>query len=386
MTENQLDTNFDTPERTPLENILVEHEDLKRTPLVQQILEGYPEFAIVLNQNRQVVAYNSKGENVVTIASLSKILGLRVGEIFDCAHKDEDPNGCGTTRFCTQCGAANSMKITRTKFDSNFEECRIISNADGKNLSYNLLVHTTPFQLDGKKYTIFAIRDISGEKRKEVLERIFFHDVLNTSGVIRGIASLIPNVASEKERNELSRILLKSSEQLVEEIISQRDLQYAEKGDLVLEFTSIKLNEVLNTAYDLYRNHGLSENKVFTVEQSEDNIDIETDSPLLLRSLSNLIKNALEASNPGDEIKIYATHDETTVNFHIFNNKVISPKIQMQIFQMSFTTKDDKGHGIGTYSVKLIVERYLKGKVSFISNAKTKTIFTITIPKKQSIP
>ncbi|MFC2133892.1 sensor histidine kinase [Bacteroidota bacterium] len=385
MPENQLDTNFDTPDRTPLENILVEHDDLKRIPVIQQILEGFPEFAIVLNENRQVVAYNSKGRNIVTIASLSKILGLRVGEIFDCTHKDDDPNGCGTTRFCTQCGAAKSMMITRTKFDSNFEECRIISNAGGKNLASNLLVHTTPIELEGKKYTIFAIRDISSDKRREVLERIFFHDVLNTSGVVRGIASLIQNVNDENETKDLLSILLKSSEQLVEEILSQRDLQYAEKGDLVLEFTKIKVNEALNIAYDLYRNHRLSDNKIFTVEQTEDNIEIETDFSLLVRSLGNLIKNALEASGSGDEIKIYATHDGSTISFHVFNNKVITPNIQMQIFQMSFSTKSDKGHGIGTYSVKLIVEQYLKGKVSFVSDKTNKTIFTITLPKTKSI-
>jgi sensor histidine kinase regulating citrate/malate metabolism len=50
------------------------------------------------------------------------------------------------------------------------------------------------------------------------------------------------------------------------------------------------------------------------------------------------------------------------------------------LFQRSFSTKASAGRGIGTYSVKLLVEQYLKGSVSFISDSESKTIFTLKIP------
>ena len=56
--------------------------------------------------------------------------------------------------------------------------------------------------------------------------------------------------------------------------------------------------------------------------------------------------------------------------------------IQLQIFNRSFSTKAKKGRGIGTYSVKLLIENYLKGKVSFISNQEEQTKFIIEVPKK----
>jgi sensor histidine kinase regulating citrate/malate metabolism len=58
----------------------------------------------------------------------------------------------------------------------------------------------------------------------------------------------------------------------------------------------------------------------------------------------------------------------------------------MQIFQRSFSTKD-RNRGIGTYSVKLVTENYLKGKVSFISNEAEGTIFKVELNKSwQEIP
>jgi sensor histidine kinase regulating citrate/malate metabolism len=52
----------------------------------------------------------------------------------------------------------------------------------------------------------------------------------------------------------------------------------------------------------------------------------------------------------------------------------------MQLFQRSFSTKGN-GRGIGTYSIKLLTENYLKGKVSFFSNEEEGTVFSIELNK-----
>jgi sensor histidine kinase regulating citrate/malate metabolism len=51
----------------------------------------------------------------------------------------------------------------------------------------------------------------------------------------------------------------------------------------------------------------------------------------------------------------------------------------LQIFQRSFSTKG-AGRGLGTYSIKLLGERYLHGTVSFASSAEQGTIFQISLP------
>ncbi|MCP4426270.1 MAG: ATP-binding protein, partial [Chloroflexi bacterium] len=48
--------------------------------------------------------------------------------------------------------------------------------------------------------------------------------------------------------------------------------------------------------------------------------------------------------------------------------------VQLQVFQRSFSTKGS-GRGLGTYSMKLLSERYLDGRVSFQSSLAEGTIF-----------
>lgn len=109
---------------------------------------------------------------------------------------------------------------------------------------------------------------------------------------------------------------------------------------------------------------------------------IETDPHFIIRSLGNLIKNALEAVGSGQKVSLSAQEYGENIRFVITNDGVIPKHIQLQIFNRSFSTKAKKGRGIGTYSVKLLIENYLKGKVSFISNDEEQTKFIVEIPKR----
>jgi len=55
--------------------------------------------------------------------------------------------------------------------------------------------------------------------------------------------------------------------------------------------------------------------------------------------------------------------------------------VQLQVFNRSFSTKGT-GRGLGTYSVKLLTERCLKGRVGFTSALGEGTVFQVTLPPK----
>jgi signal transduction histidine kinase len=94
----------------------------------------------------------------------------------------------------------------------------------------------------------------------------------------------------------------------------------------------------------------------------------------------NLLKNAMEANNINEEISAGVANDGNKVIFWVRNNQVISEEIQMQLFHRSFSTKG-AGRGLGTYSIRLLTENFLKGKVSFSSNAQEGTVFRIELSK-----
>ena len=377
----QPDTYFDTPERSTPEEIIDDFLLFKVNPLISEILEGFPEFVVILNKNRQIVAFNNKAYTAFRVKEPEQILGKRIGEALNCIHANLLPGGCGTANFCKECGAAKAIKFTGDNHQKYEEECKITSLVEGKEFSHEFNVFTQPINFKDNYYTLFSVKDIASEKRKESLERIFFHDILNTSGAINGLAQLLAKEKDDDEKEKLLHSLLISSEQLLNEILLQQEIRNAEEGNLQVNIKDVKVNDILLSAFDLYQNHELSIDKNFTVSFLEDDITIKTDKVLVVRSLGNLIKNALEATTNNDEVKLYAYITEETVYLNVYNSQLIPENVQLQLFQRSFSTKQKKGRGIGLYSVKLIIEQNLRGKVSFVSDKQLGTVFTIELPR-----
>lgn len=376
---NEIKTYFDTPDRSPDSEITQLHSHLKQQETINAILDGMPDLALILNMNRQIVAYNKKAYDTFTLLHETEILGKRPGEAIRCIHRDDMPAGCGTSEFCQECGAGNALKKTKETNTPAIEECRIISELEGKEIAFDFNVHVKQLRIGDEDFLFFAIEDISNQKRREALERIFFHDVLNTSGAVHGLASILYHSEKAGKQEEIIENLLSSADQLVREIQAQRQLRYAEDGKLDPDFRSVSVNSILKKVRDIYKNHRHAEGKRLEVNYPDNDIYVETDISIITRCIGNLTKNALEASDAGDKVTICVSLDSRDIQFHVKNDLVIPEHIQRQIFQRSFSTKGDKGRGIGTYSVKLLVEQYLKGKVSFISNENERTVFSITL-------
>lgn len=373
-------TYFDSAGRSTKQETEYRQHRLNKNPIITQMLESFPDLVVILDTNRQIVAYNKKTEKLLQDKN-EEIIGQRLGEAFKCIHAFEMPSGCGTSVFCSECGAAKCNKNTLATGQSFEEECRINIRNEGLETSLDLKVFTSFLDFEGEKFIVFAIKNLENEKRRELLERIFFHDVLNTASIIFGISGMISEVKETDDFDKYSKILQNTSEQLIQEIQAQRDLSNAESGKLVIYPAQDTARNILEKVYELYENNNLTRGKSFTCEYPSDMMIIETDPHFIIRSLGNLIKNALEAVGNGQKVSISAYDYGENIRFVIANDGVIPKHIQLQIFNRSFSTKAKKGRGIGTYSVKLLIENYLRGRVSFISNEEEQTKFIVEIPK-----
>ncbi|HMU44589.1 MAG TPA: HAMP domain-containing sensor histidine kinase [Ignavibacteriaceae bacterium] len=377
---DKITSHFDTPTRSTFSEIEKEKIFVNKFTIVKNLLEALPNAALLLDGNRQIVAYNQAAKNILSPDDNGRIEGRRVGEAVNCIHAVEMPAGCGTSKFCEECGAGKCNKITRETLQSCTDECRITTKKNNIESPLDLRVHTSTIELDEQRFTFFTIEDIQDEKRRKVLERIFFHDVLNTATAVMGISEIINASESLDEVKEFKTMMYKSSEQLVKEILTQRDLVNAEQGTLPVNKELKSNNELLSLAFNIYKDHKLSSGKHYTCNFAKDDFFINTDAVLLTRCIGNLIKNALEATEVNGSVLLYSTKTVDKVQFNVKNDSVIPQNYQLQIFQRSFSTKASAGRGIGTYSVKLLAEQYLKGRVSFISNENTGTVFTIELP------
>jgi signal transduction histidine kinase len=297
-----------------------------------------------------------------------------VGEAVNCINAFKSEGGCGTTEFCCTCGAVNAMVEAKTELKSE-KECRILT---ANNNAFDLRVKATQLDIEGEMTTIFTLNDISSEKRKQTLERVFFHDVLNSAGGISGLSEIMPDINDRTELMEVAEMISRASENLISEIQAQRYLVAAENGDLTVENYEIESFKILKDQADLYSKHEIIGNKYISIHKESENIIVTTDAVLLRRIIGNMIKNALEASLPETVVTISSKKNKEVVRFSVHNGTYIPRDVQLQLFQRSFSTKGI-GRGLGTYSMKLLGEKYLKGKVGFESTIENGTTFYFEI-------
>ena len=94
---------------------------------------------------------------------------------------------------------------------------------------------------------------------------------------------------------------------------------------------------------------------------------------------AEIIKNALEATPEGGEVRVWCERDETRAVFRVWNEGELPASTRRRLFERYFTTKGGAGRGLGTYSMKLIGERCLGGEVGFDTSSEG-TTFWICLP------
>lgn len=368
-------TKFASPERSSQKEVLVSKEMIASNKIFLEALNAFPEAVLVFNNNRQIVYCNNKVLTMLGRSSVDEILGKRLGEAFCCIHSEDEDAGCGTTIFCRQCGAVRSI-LDAQMGEASLKECRVTARKDKGEFSLDLSVWTVPLKIAEEVYTLCTIRNIEDKKRREALELTFFHDMLNDLHILIGYARNVQNgilIEGENPGKKMSRYALR----LINTINAQRDLLAAERDEYELKIEKFFVMEFLNELLDQAENAPWARNKKIELICDNPEDEIETDRNMLNRSMTNLIKNAMEATESGGKITVRYRNDGKHVLL-VHNDAVMPQSVKLQVFQRSFSTKGN-GRGIGTYSVKLFTEKYLNGEVSFISEEGKGTIFMVKL-------
>jgi signal transduction histidine kinase len=372
---------FAPSKREEIELIRTEHQHISAIPHLQELLNAFPTPAVILNECRQIVAANQRLCRLLDRRE-GELLGMRIGEAFNCTHWQEGDCGCGTSRFGETCGAFQGILNSQRRRGEDIQECTITLRTNEGERALDLRVTASSLDLDGK-FTVFALNDISDEKRRAVLERMFFHDVLNTAAGVRNLLEVLPAL-SDQYRQETTHLAWQLSAYLIEEIEAGKDLAAAERGELAVQVTSLDAREILKSVCELYAHHPVSRGKAVVVTEMSGPFVVSVDKVLLQRVLGNLVKNALEASVEGQQVSLDFQNQGAAI-FHVHNETAMPELVRLQVFRRSFSTKSPVGRGIGTYSAKLITERYLGGSLSFTSSEEEGTTFAVTLPAQNPV-
>ncbi len=344
---------------------------------IVQLLDRLPDQILILNRDRRVVFCNEALLEYLGEDEISRIWGRLPGEVLQCQHATKE-GGCGTTDHCMVCGALKSiLKAQKGGFAE--EECHILTST-GASLELKLVA--TPYEFEEEKLVFLTINDVSGENRRRLLERIFFYDLVNTASNIQGISQLIGE-ASAEELPEYKQLLQDLSEDLVHDLRTQQILRAAESGELRVREEEIVLEDLLEELRQRFQRQEGFRSKPIRILGGDGNTSIVSDRRLLRRVVENMVRNALEASPENEAVRMEISHDGENSEFPVrvsVNNAGHMPRhVQLQLFQRSFSTKGP-GRGIGTYSMKLLGEFYLRGQVGFMSEEGLGTTFFIDLP------
>ncbi|OQA88682.1 MAG: Sensor protein ZraS [Lentisphaerae bacterium ADurb.Bin242] len=354
--------------------IKAESEQLKWEVDRCSLLDVLPDLIVVLNDERQILFANRTLLKALHLENDSTILGMRPGELLDCVHAKNDSGGCGTTEFCRVCGAVNSILHTRQFHDNTSRECSIITVSDK---AHNFRVWTSPFDCQGCHFTLVVLRDIASEVYRNALERIFFHDLINIVSGLYGLLTIINDNPDNYRENH--KLLIGLTEELLEQIDSQKDLLAAEDGSIYVTASPVTSIGIMKFVAGVLGNLPAAGNKNISLEKTSEDTEFKTDPRFLKRILINMGKNALEASGPGDPVVLKSSVAGSKVVFEVHNKGYIQPEVQLQIFNRFFSTKGG-GRGLGAYSTKLLAEKYLQGKVYFTSSEENGTSFFLELP------
>lgn len=371
-------TYFAPAERADEFTLLQEIELASENPVIDGLMNAVGGLVAILNEQRQIVALNETLLKMLGIGEAGEVLGLRPGEAVGCIHAYDLPGGCGTSEYCSTCGAAIAIVTGLAKNKSVEQTCALTVDRAGLPDDIFLRVRATPITIKDKKFLLLFMQDITQQQQWAKLEQTFYHDISNLITALAGTSELLTH-EDWNNKQELNQTVYQLSQRLVKEVEIQRALTQAELAGYQPTLTQITVIQIINEIQNVYRNHPVTKNKHLRLPAEIPSLSFVSDFYMAMHVLDNMLKNAFEATTDGDEVKLWIESGQCKITFLVQNPQQIPANIAKRVFQRNFSTKEGTARGLGTYSMKLFGERFLGGTVDF-STSPQGTTFWFELP------
>src|SRR5216684_1474566 len=213
------------------------------------------------------------------------------------------------------------------------------------------------------------------------------HNLNNSLTVIQGRAQLLLMRSNAEEGN-------KKSLEVITQAVSDcsqtlRRLLDFSRRDSTRNSAAVDLSELITSSIEIARPKWQSDatNRTGTIEVSLDTprpVHTLGDSAELREVVLNLIFNAVDAMPQGGTIEIGTRTEGKKTRFWVADTGAgISPDVMTRIFEPFYTTKGERGTGLGLSASHGIVENH-SGDINVISEPGKGTRFEIILPLHES--
>ena len=277
------------------------------------------------------------------------------------------------SQYMTQAISQIALKMKQTRLDKRNSKIKIKARSkEVKSLveSYNNMVE----MLDKN------VKELSKSNKEQAWRQMakqVAHEIKNPLTPMKlSVQSFERNFDEKEDKNEekvqeftqtiIQQIDTMSSIASAFSNFSEMPIQQGEKTNIV---KAIKL------ALEIFKDENI------TFKSDFDKIIINIDKPQIVRIMTNLVKNSIQACQNVSSPKINVTlkQKKNVVEIRVKDNGQGIPKeIRPNIFEPNFTTKSS-GMGLGLGMVKNLVNSY-DGKIDFETKIQKGTTFKITFP------
>lgn len=225
---------------------------------------------------------------------------------------------------------------------------------------------------------------IQAAELREEVERITRHDLKNP---LQNILSVPELLLMTLELEDYQRDMLKRVEEsgyaMLNMINLSLDLFKMETGTYHLQAVKVDLLKVVRKV--LRDQESIWQTKEMPVSVTLDGAEAQPDDRLMIQGeellcysmLSNLVRNALDASPDKKPLTVALTTGPKTLTIH--NMGAVPEDIRDTFFDKYATSGKERGTGLGTYSAKLITEVH-GGTIGYTTSETDGTAVTLTFP------
>lgn len=340
----------------------------RENAVLRGFLETLAQPVMVLDRDHRLVWANQALCEFVD-AGIEGVTGRSPGQVLGCGNCGGAGDPCGGKADCgLRTALADGFSGSGASYDF------LLERANGE--VRELRLKSSPIGPFASDHLFLVIEDRSVQNRRDMLERVFFHDLINSLGAIQGAAQMLQETAKGDD-TEMAWLLAEQAQEMLNEVRSHRDLFDAETGIFRPKQEGISCERLLRRIAANFSVHESFGGRVILLDSSREDVLFDSDASLLRRVLGNMVKNALEADCGAVRLGYRAQDGGVVLEVH--NESVIPPENRDRIFRRAYSTKGI-GRGLGCYSMKLFGEGILGGRVWYRSEVGEGTSFCIWLP------
>ena len=224
------------------------------------------------------------------------------------------------------------------------------------------------------------------EQMKSDFIGIASHELRTPLGLILGHATVLQEIIQPEYRTQLE-IIVRSAMRLKEIIDSIANMDNAQSGTASLRSSSVSIKRLVEDVTESFSREANSKHITMRTDTGPGDLAVEGDETKISIALSNVVKNAIDFTNPGGHVFIRAGQIPGYIKISVIDDGIGIPEKDLaHIFERfyqveSHLTRKHGGMGLGLSVSKVMTEIH-GGRIWAESVEGKGSNFTLILPVK----